>query len=39
MVTQTIEDGDWDANTGNTVDAVSKLSGIGFMLGLAVHLE
>jgi len=39
MVTQTIEDGDFDLNTGNTVDAVSKLGGIAFSLGLAVHLE
>ena len=39
MVTQTIEDGDYDLNTGNTVDAVSKLGGISFVLGIAIHLE
>ena len=39
MVTQTIEDGDYDLNTVNVVDAVSKLGGISFSLGIALHLE
>ena len=39
MLTSTLEDGDYDANTGNVVDGVSKLGGLRFGLGLAVHLE
>ena len=39
MTTQTIEDGDYDLNTGNVVDAVYKLGGISFVLGIAIHLE
>ena len=39
MLTQTVEDGAYDLNTGNLVDAVSSWSGFSFGLGIAIHLQ